>query len=198
VTASFMSTAVSVFMLLVGLVLLIACANVANLLLARANSRRKEFATRTALGATRSRMVGQLLTETVLLSALGGIIGLIFARWAALGLMSIHIATDIPIRLFDLRMDWRIFGFTFAAALLTGMIAGLFPSLQASRTDLADALKAGGRCGGANARITRKLRTWSRTSDSLGLNPTRRRARPSLNYYSLGQSSRTSSNAFCI
>ena len=149
--ASFTSTAAGIFMLLVGLVLLIACANVANLILSRANSRRKEFATRTALGASRSRMVRQLLTETVVLSVLGGIVGLIFAGWAAFGLMSIHIATDIPIRLFDLRMDWRIFGFAFVAALLTGMIAGLVPSLQASRTNLTDTLKAGGRSGGASA-----------------------------------------------
>jgi len=141
---SFMSTAALVFMLLVGLVLLIACANVANLILARANGRRKEFATRTALGATRGRMMRQLLTETVLLSAFGGILGLVFARWAALVLMSVHIPTDIPLRLFDLRMDWRIFGFSFFASLITGGIAGLLPSIQASRTDLADALKAGG------------------------------------------------------
>ena len=151
VAADFMSTAVIVFMLLVGLVLLIACANVANLILARANGRRKEFATRTALGASRGRMIRQLLTETVLLSAFGGILGLVFARWAALALMSIHIPTDIPIHLFDLRMDWRIFGFTFLAALMTGMVAGLVPSLRASRTDLADTLKAGGRSGGASA-----------------------------------------------
>jgi predicted permease len=147
---NFMSTAALVFMLLVGLVLLIACANVANLILARANGRRKEFATRTALGATRGRMMRQLLTETVLLSAFGGILGLVFARWAALALMSVHIPTDIPLRLFDLRMDWRIFGFSFFAALTTGMIAGLLPSIQASRTDLADTLKAGGRSGGAS------------------------------------------------
>jgi predicted permease len=147
---NFMSTAALVFMLLVGLVLLIACANVANLILARANGRRKEFATRTALGATRGRMMRQLLTETVLLSALGGILGLVFARWAALALMSVRIPTDIPLRLFDLRMDWRIFGFSFFAALITGMVAGLLPSIQASRTDLADTLKAGGRSGGAS------------------------------------------------
>lgn len=149
--AGFMSTAALVFMLLVGLVLLIACANVANLILARANGRRKEFATRTALGATRGRMIRQMLTETVLLSVLGGLLGLLFARWAALALMSVRLPTDIPIKLFDLRMDWRIFIFTFLAALVTGMVAGLVPSLQASRTDLADTLKAGGRSGGASS-----------------------------------------------
>jgi predicted permease len=149
--AGFMSTAALVFMLLVGLVLLIACANVANLILARANGRRKEFATRTALGATRGRMIRQMLTETVLLAVFGGLLGLFFARWAALALMSVRLPTDIPIKLFDLRMDWRIFTFTFLAALVTGIVAGLVPSLQASRTDLADTLKAGGRSGGASS-----------------------------------------------
>jgi len=147
----FMSTAVIVFMFLVGLVLLIACANVANLILARANGRRKEFATRVALGASRWRMARQLLTETVLLSAFGGILGMVFARWAGMALTSIHIPSDIPLRLFDLRLDWRIFSFTFLAALMTGVVAGLIPSLQASRTDLADTLKAGGRSGGSSA-----------------------------------------------
>lgn len=147
----FMSTAVIVFMLLVGLVLLIACANVANLILARANGRRKEIATRTALGASRWRMIRQLLTESILLALCGGIVGLVFARWAAMALMSIHIPTDIPLHLFDLRMDWRIFGFSFVAALMTGVVAGLVPSFQASRTDLADVLKAGGRSVGASA-----------------------------------------------
>ncbi|MGB8459352.1 MAG: ABC transporter permease, partial [Candidatus Acidiferrum sp.] len=147
----FMSTAVIVFMLLVGLVLLIACANVANLILARANGRRKEFATRVALGASRWRLARQLLTETVLLSACGGVLGMVFARWAGMALTSIHIPTDVPLRLFDLRLDWRIFSFAFLAALLTGVVAGLVPSLQASRTDLADTLKAGGRSGGSSS-----------------------------------------------
>ena len=149
--SAFMSTAMLIFMFLVGLVLLIACANVANLILARANGRRKEFATRVALGASRVRMVRQLLTETILLSAFGGILGMLLARWAGKGLATIHIPTDIPLRLFDLRLDWRIFTFTFVAALLTGIVAGLVPALQASRTDLADTLKAGGRSGGGSA-----------------------------------------------
>jgi predicted permease len=147
----FMSTAAGVFMALVGLVLLIACANVANLILARANGRRKEIATRTALGASRWRMARQLLTESVLLALCGGIVGLIFSKWAGMGLMSIRIPTDIPLHLFDLRMDWRIFAFSFFAALLTGIVAGLVPAKQASRADLADILKAGGRSGGGAA-----------------------------------------------
>lgn len=149
--SAFMSTAMLIFMFLVGLVLLIACANVANLILARANGRRKEFATRAALGASRMRMARQLLTETILLSAFGGILGMLLARWAGKGLTTIHVPTDIPLRLFDLRLDWRIFTFTFVAALLTGIVAGLVPALQASRTDLADTLKAGGRSGGGSA-----------------------------------------------
>jgi len=147
----FMSTAMLIFMALVGLVLLIACANVANLILARANGRRKEFATRVALGASRWRMGRQLLTETVLLAGVGGLLGFVLARWAGLGLSSIHIPTDIPLHLFNLQLDWRIFSFTFVAALLTGVFAGLVPALQASRTDLADTLKAGGRSGGGSA-----------------------------------------------
>jgi len=147
----FMSTAVVIFMLLVGLVLLIACANVANLILARANGRRKEFATRVALGASRWRMARQLLTETLLLSIFGGVLGMLLARWAGMGLTTIQIPTDIPLHLFDLRLDWHIFAFAFLAALSTGLVAGLVPSLQASRTDLADTLKAGGRSGGGSA-----------------------------------------------
>jgi predicted permease len=155
----FMSKAVVVFMSLVGLVLLIACANVANLILARANARRKEIATRTALGASPWRMIRQLLTESVLLSLAGGIAGLLIARWAALGLMSVHVPTDIPLRLFDLRMDYRVFGFCFVAALLTGIVAGIIPALRTSRSDLAETLKEGGRSGGASATHNRLRNT---------------------------------------
>ena len=147
----FMSKVVVVFMSLVALVLLIACANVANLILARTNARRKEIATRTALGASPRRMILQLLTESVLLALAGGIAGLLLARWAALGLMSVHVPTDIPLRLFDLRMDYRVFGFCFAVALLTGIFAGIIPALRTSRTDLAEMLKEGGRSSGASA-----------------------------------------------
>ena len=146
----FMSKAVWVFMSLAGLVLLIACANVANLILARANGRRKEIAMRFALGASRGRMIRQLLTESVLLALCGGVAGLVFARWAAMALMSIRIPTDLPLHLFDLRVDWRVFAFSFLAALVTGIVAGLLPALQAHRTDLADTLKVGGRSGGGS------------------------------------------------
>lgn len=148
----FMATVSAVFMALVGLVLLIACANVANLILARANGRRKEIATRIALGATRWRMVRQLLTESILLAFMGGLAGLLLARWVAMGLLSIQIPTDVPIRLFDLKMDWRIFTFSFIAAMLTGLAAGIIPALQTSRTDLAETLKEGGRSGGGAGR----------------------------------------------
>jgi len=148
----FMVTAFAVFMLLVGMVLLIACANVANLILARANGRRKEMATRTALGASRWRMVRQLLTESTVLALLGGAAGMGLARWAELGLTRIRVPGDIPLHLFDLSMDWRIFGFSLLAAIATGVAAGLVPAVQASRTtNLADVLKAGGRSGGGLA-----------------------------------------------
>jgi predicted permease len=127
----------------VGLVLLIACVNVANLLLSRATGRRKEIAVRTALGAKRSRLVLQLLTESVLLGVLGGAAGLILSAWSLHLVRAIH-PGNIP-RLNEIGMDFRVLAFTFAVSILTGIVFGLAPAFRASRVDLNSVLKAGGR-----------------------------------------------------
>ena len=130
----------TVLMVVVALVLLLACVNLANLLLARATDRRKELAIRVAMGASRARIVRQLVTETVMLSLLGGAGGVFLAAWINALVSSIKLPTDIAL-VIDLRLDWRVMLFAFGVSLLTGIGFGLLPAWRSSRPDLVPALK---------------------------------------------------------
>jgi putative ABC transport system permease protein len=136
----------------VGLVLLIACANVANLLLARSAARQKEIAIRAAMGASRTRVLRQMLTESILLSAIGGMAGLVLSVWLTDVLMSM-LPEGAP-RLGQIGIDYRVLTFTLGVSALTGVLFGIVPALQASKLDVTSALKEGGRSAEGHRRTS--------------------------------------------
>jgi len=153
----------------VGFVLLIACANVANLLLARAASRQKEIAIRTALGASRLQILRQLLTESTLLALVGGGFGILIAVWGIDALLALS-PGNLP-RMDEVKVDGAVVGFTFAVSLLTGMIFGLAPAVQVSKANLNEFLKEGARgsTGGSRANRVRSMLVISEVALSLVL-----------------------------
>ena len=125
----------AMLLVVVGLVLLIACANVASMLLARASGRQREIGIRLAIGASRGRLVRQLITESLLMSLLGAAGGLLLAWWSTRLLAAMSLPTPIPLA-FDLRIDGRVLAFTLVATMLAGVLAGLAPAVRASKPDL--------------------------------------------------------------
>jgi putative ABC transport system permease protein len=136
----------------VGVILLIACANLANLLLARGLSRQREIAVRAALGASRWRLIRQLLTETTLLSVAGGIGGLLLAYWGLYALLKLP---PNFVEVSEAKLDTKVLVFAVAVSLLTGWLFGLLPALQLARPQLQSFLKEGGRGSGEGARWNR-------------------------------------------
>jgi predicted permease len=134
----------TIFLVLVGLVLMVACINVANLLLARCSSRQREIAIRASMGATRIRLIRQMLTESILLAVAGGASGAVLGRWVCSALENLRPLGDFPLR-FGFSIDWRVFGYVAAIAMASGILAGLAPALRTSGANLNETLREGGR-----------------------------------------------------
>ena len=134
------SKPLAILMVVVGIVLLIACVNVANLLLVRSSARAKEIAVRLSLGASRGRLIRQLLLESVMLSGFGGLLGLVFANWGCYALVAMMQQGNNPL-LIDVHPDLNVLGFTAAACVVTGILFGLTPALRATRVELSPAMK---------------------------------------------------------
>ncbi|HEV2349109.1 MAG TPA: ABC transporter permease [Terriglobia bacterium] len=142
--ADSMPLVTTVFLTMVGLVLLVACFNVANLLLARAAGREKEIAVRAAMGASRLRLIRQMLTESILLAIAGAVGGALMGNWVVGGLESLRPLGDFALRL-AFTFDWRVFSYVAGIALAAGILAGFAPALRVSRTNLNETLREGGR-----------------------------------------------------
>ncbi len=142
--ASAMPLIAAIFLAMVGLVLLVACFNVANLLLARASAREKEIAVRAAIGASRARLIRQMLTESLLLAIVGAVGGALVGNWAIRGLEKVRPLGDFALKL-AFTFDWRVFSYVAAVALAAGIISGLAPALRISRSSLNETLREGGR-----------------------------------------------------
>src|SRR5215469_4164404 len=136
------SAPLKILMFVVGLVLLIACANIASLLLARSAARQKEIAVRLSLGASRARLIRQVLTESIVLSAAGAILGVLFARWGS-ALLVRFVSTQKNQVFLDLKMDGRVLAFTIGIAVLCGLLFGILPALRGTRIDAISAMKEG-------------------------------------------------------
>ncbi|MGD0128467.1 MAG: ABC transporter permease [Terriglobia bacterium] len=141
---SYMPLVTTIFLIMVGLVLLVACFNVANLQLARAASREKEIAVRAAMGAGRARLIRQMITESLVLAVAGAVGGALVGNWVIRGLEKLRPLGDFSLRL-GFSFDWRVFAYVAGIALLAGIVSGLAPALRASRTNLNETLREGGR-----------------------------------------------------